>query len=144
MGIMLVALPAIAADPSERREFGIGLILGEPSGLQGQFFWSRRAAIDVTAAWSWNDWFMGMADFQVYDYFWDAPREWQWFYGLGTYLAVPENEDGTFGVRVPLGIRYHFPHSAIDAFAEVAPALQVLPDTEAEFFGGLGVTFWLW
>jgi hypothetical protein len=143
----LVLLPfsiATAADGSSKNEFGLGLVVGEPSGLNGQFFWGPKSAVDITAAWSWSDWFMTMADFQIYDYIGDAPREWQWWYGLGGYLAVPENEDGILGVRIPLGIKYHIPHSQMDAWGEVAPALQIIPDTKAEFQGGLGVTVWLW
>ena len=131
------------AEAQERDEFGLGLMIGEPSGLNAQFFWGPKTAVDVTAAWSFNDWFMTMADFQIYDYIGDAPREWRWYYGLGGYLALPENEDGTLGIRVPLGIKYHFPHSYVDVWAEVAPALKLVPETEAAFQGGLGLTFWL-
>jgi hypothetical protein len=132
----------LASDLKDRREFGAGIVLGEPSGLNGQFFWSSNTAIDVTAAWSWRDWFMTAADFQVYNYIWDAPREWTWYYGLGAYLALPENESGTLGVRVPVGLKYSFPHSYLDVWAEVDPALQLIKDTEAELHGGIGVTFW--
>ena len=133
----------LAAD-KEPKEFGAGVVLGEPSGLNGQWYWSSRAAIDVTVAWSWRDWFFTSADYQVYDYLMDAPREWRWYYGGGAYLTLPENEDGTVGLRLPLGIKYHWPHSTIDTWVEVAPALQLAPDTEAELQGGIGLTFWLW
>lgn len=141
--ILLPGTVGLAADGRANSEFGLGLVVGEPSGLNAQFFWGPKSAVDVTAAWSWNDWFMTTADFQVYDYIGDAPREWRWYYGLGGYLAVPEH-DGILGIRIPLGIKYHVPHSQIDVWAEVAPALQVIPGTEAEFHGGLGVTLWLW
>jgi hypothetical protein len=142
--ILLPCAIALAADGRTPSEFGLGLIVGEPSGLNAQIFWGPKSAVDITAAWSWNDWFMTMADFQIYDYIGDAPREWRWWYGLGGYLALPENQDGTLGIRVPLGIQYHVPHSQIDLWVEAAPALQVVPDTEAEFHAGLGVTVWLW
>ncbi|MFZ5434359.1 MAG: hypothetical protein ACOZB3_11390 [Calditrichota bacterium] len=141
---LVILLPAHILQAKERDEFGMGLTLGEPSGIHGQFFWSRKTALDVTAAWSFHDWFMTTADFQIYDYLLDSPDEWRWYYGGGAYLALPENEDGTFGVRVPVGIRYHFPHSYVDVWAEIDPALQLAPETEAEFQAGLGVTFWLW
>lgn len=144
LALILAVSYTYAAESADRDEFGLGLVLGEPSGLNTQFFWSSKTSIDVTAAWSWKDWFTTAADFQVYNYIADAPREWKWYYGLGGYLTLPENEDGTLGVRIPLGIKYHFPHSSIDVWAEVDPALQLAPDTEAEFQGGLGLTFWLW
>ncbi|MBI5059401.1 hypothetical protein HZB60_06435 [candidate division KSB1 bacterium] len=141
LGLFLVG-HLYAAD-TDRKEFGAGIVLGEPSGLNGQWYWSNRSAVDVTIAWSWHDWFFTAADYQVYDYVLDAPREWRWYYGGGAYLTLPKNEDGTIGLRLPLGLKYHWPHSAIDTWVEVAPALQLAPDTQAELQGGLGFTFWL-
>lgn len=147
--LLLIALtiggmnPVTAAALDDRNEFGMGLLLGEPSGINAQFFWTSKSALDFTGAWSWRDWFFVSADYQIYDYILDSPREWKWYYGLGAYLTIPENEDGTIGARIPLGVKYHFPHSPIDFWAEVAPALQIAPDTEPELQGGLGVTFWI-
>jgi hypothetical protein len=31
----------------------------------------------------------------------------------------------------------------VDIWGEVVPALQLVPDTQGEFQGGLGVTFWI-
>lgn len=128
---------------NDQNELGIGMVVGEPSGIHSQFFWSHCSAIELTAAWSWNDWLSVSSDFQMYDYVLDWPREWKWYYGLGAYLTFPENEDGTFGARIPLGIKYHFPHSIVDIWLEADPALELVPDTQAQFQCGLGVTFWL-
>ncbi|MBU1983880.1 hypothetical protein KJ815_05670, partial [bacterium] len=84
---LLLAGAIGVASAADRDEFGLGLTLGEPSGVHGQFFWSPRTALDVTAAWSLHDWFMSTADFQIYDYLLDSPPEWRWYYGLGAYLA---------------------------------------------------------
>ena len=86
---------------------------------------------------------MVAVDYQIYNNIADAPPEWSWYYGIGGYAAFPENRDGIFGVRVPLGIAYHFPRSFVDVWAEIDPGLQLMPDTEAEMQGGIGVTLWL-
>jgi hypothetical protein len=125
------------------REFGAGIVLGEPSGVLGQFFMTRKALLDVTAAWSFDKWFMITTDYQVYNNIANAPIEWLWYYGGGAYVALPENEQGILGVRVPLGISYSFPHSFIDVWAEIDPALRLLPDTTPDLQGGIGVTLWL-
>ncbi len=136
-------LPGRAAALSPGREVGIGIVLGEPSGVLAQFFMTRKTLLDVTAAWSFDDWFMVACDYQIYNYIADAPPEWRWYYGVGGYAAFPENDDGIIGVRVPLGISYSFPRSFIDVWLEVDPALKLAPKTEAAVQGGLGVTFWL-
>lgn len=130
----------------DRDGFGIGPVLGEPTGLNGQFFWDNSAALDVTAAWSWNEWLLLSADFQMYDFLMDMPREWKWYYGGGVYMSIA-NEDGddnSFGVRVPLGLKYHFPYTIVDVWGEVAPGVELAPATKGSIQGGIGLTFWLW
>ncbi len=141
--VAVVSFSSPAAALESGRELGVGIVLGEPSGILGQFFMSHASLLDVTAAWSLDDWFMVAADYQIYNNLADAPPEWMWYYGLGGYVAFPENEDGIFGARVPLGISYSFPRSIVDVWVEIDPALQVLPDTEAELQGGIGLTIWL-
>jgi hypothetical protein len=141
---IIVFVSAALAQPLENRnEFGLGFQLGEPSGLNGQFFWSQRSAIDVNVAWSWKDWFFTAVDYQVYNRLADSPPQWKWYYGLGGYLTLPRNEDGTLGVRVPLGIRYRIPRSVVDVWGEIDPAMQLIPDTTPELQGGIGLTFWI-
>jgi hypothetical protein len=145
VGLLVLAGSVGATTPAltNRNDFGLGFMLGEPSGLDAQFFWSQKSAIDVNVAWSWKDWFFVAADYQVYNKLADSPPEWRWYYGLGGYLTTPHNEDGTLGLRVPLGVKYRFPNSPVDIWGEIDPALQLVPDTTPELQGGIGVTFWL-
>lgn len=131
------------ANLESRDEVGLGIVLGEPSGLHGTFYWGQKQAVDVTAAWSFHDWLMLAGDMQFYNYIPNLPHEWRWFYGVGAYIAVPSNDQGNFGVRIPLGLKYHFPHSPVDVYGEIVPALKLVPETEALLQGGIGITFWV-
>jgi hypothetical protein len=144
VAVTLVAGPSSAAVP-RNNDVGLGIVLGNPSGVLGQFFMTRKALLDVTLAWSLNSdaALMAAVDYQIYNNIADAPAEWSWYYGGGGYVAFPENEDGILGVRVPLGIAYSFPRSIVDLWVEIDPGLQLIPDTEAEIMGGVGVTFWI-
>lgn len=130
----------------ERNGFGLGPVVGEPTGLNAQFFWDRSSAVDIGAAWSWDEWMLLSADFQMYDFFMDMPREWKWFYGAGVYMTVANDshEDNSLGVRIPIGLKYHFPYSIVDVWAEAAPGIELAPDTKIAFQGGIGLTFWIW
>jgi hypothetical protein len=139
--LTLSLTPTLQAE--DRSEFGLGIVLGEPTGLNAQFYWNQNSAVDFTAAWSLGDWLTVAGDYQIYNYLGDAPREWRWYYGLGSYMTFPDDEDLTLGVRVPVGLKYHFPYSVIDAWAEVAPGIELLEDTQAILHGGIGLTFWL-
>lgn len=141
LALLATATPSLALEKG--RELGLGIVLGEPSGVLGQFFMTRSSLLDVTLAWSLDDWAMVAADYQIYNNLADAPPEWMWYYGGGGYVAFPENSDGIIGVRIPVGISYSFPRSIVDVWLEIDPALQLAPDTEAELQGGAGVTFWL-
>lgn len=140
---ILLSVCSVGVMAQDKNETGIGILLGEPSGINGQFFWSKRSAVDVTAAWSFKDWLFVAADYQRYDYLMNLPREWKWTYGFGGYLTLPESEDGTFGFRLPVGLRYHFPHSDIATWAEIAPALELIPDTSPQLQLGIGLTYWI-
>lgn len=143
-GLILVLTTNLLA--KDRNGFGIGPVVGEPTGLNAQFYWDKNSAVDVTTAWSWDNWLLVSVDFQMYDYFMDMPREWKWSYGGGVYmnLANDDHEDNALGIRVPLGLKYHFPYSIVDVWGEVAPGIELAPDTKFAFQGGIGLTFWLW
>ncbi|MBK6766105.1 MAG: hypothetical protein IPG71_07205 [bacterium] len=143
VSVLFVAHFAVAKDNDG---FGIGPVLGEPTGLNAQLFWDRASAVDITGAWSWNEWILVSADFQLYDFFLDMPREWKWYYGGGVYMSLANDghEDNTFGVRVPIGLKYHFPYTIVDVWGEVAPGLELAPSTRGSLQGGVGLTFWLW
>ena len=136
-------LTSFAAD---RDEFGVGPFLGEPTGLNAQLFWDRHSSVDVGGAWSLSDqWLALTADFQRYNYIMDMPKEWKWYYGAGTYLTLArdDKDDNTFGIRVPLGLRYHFPYTIMDIWGELTPAVELAPATRGRVHGGIGLTFWL-
>jgi hypothetical protein len=130
------------ASPS-RNEIGLGLVLGEPSGINGQFYWDQRSSIGVTVAWSTRDWFFAAADYQRDEKLADSPPEWRWFWGAGAYIGAPAKERGLLGARIPLGLKYHIPQSPVDVWGEIVPALRIIPDTKPEIQGGIGVTFWI-
>lgn len=143
---ILTFLVVTASSAADRNGFGIGPVVGEPTGLNAQFFWDKSSAVDIGAAWSWDEWLLLSADFQMYDYFMDMPRDWKWFYGGGVYMTVAndDHDDNTLGVRVPIGLKYHFPYSIVDVWGEAAPGIELAPDTKFAFQGGIGLTFWIW
>lgn len=73
--IALMLLTTSSALAKDRNQFGIGPFVGEPTGLNAQFFWDKSSAVDVGTAWSWDKWLLVSADFQMYDFFMDMPRE---------------------------------------------------------------------
>ena len=147
----LACMATIAVSGSMRVEaaggnFGLGIIAGEPTGISGKLFVSNTNAIQAAAAWS----FSGDTDFHLqadYLYHFDslipvkngrAPI----FAGLGARVKFRENKDNQIGIRIPVGVAYHFADAPFDIFVEIVPILELAPDTEFNMEGALGGRFY--
>lgn len=126
--------------------FGIGLIVGEPTGINGKYFMSRESAIQGAAAWSLSGsnafHLQGDYLFHKYDVFRVSKGELPLYVGLGARIVFRDVGDNTFGVRVPVGVQYNFVGVPIDAFFEIVPTLDLTPDTDFDLEAAIGARFW--
>jgi len=141
LAILVSGLHAISA--AQDRGFGLGIILGEPTGISGKYWTSPRNAIDGGVAWS----FRHRGFFHLHgDYLWhfmDAIKSTERFIpyvGVGGRLGAGR-DDAVFGVRVSGGITFLPKGAPIDVFLEIAPILDLAPATELSANGGIGVRF---
>lgn len=135
--------------------FGLGVILAEPTGLSAKLWLNDAEAFDAAAAWSFSDYtsFQFHADYLMHRY--DLFRNVDTtvgrpalYFGIGGRLKLGEDraqgddEDDRLGVRVPVGITYVFAQVPFDVFAEVVPVLDLAPDTEADLNAAVGGRFY--
>ncbi len=125
--------------------FGIGVMLGSPTGISAKKWFSRRTALDGGAAWSLgkNPGLHLHADYLVHR--WDLEglvdgRAYA-YYGIGGRVKL-ENEDPLLGVRIPFGVTYLFPDAPFDAFFEVVPVFDVMPGTRFDLNLSIGMRFY--
>lgn len=137
--------------------FGLGIILGEPSGLSAKLWFDRVHASDAGAAWSFaTQSFAFHADYlyhlrgAVMAGGADIPP----FAGIGGYLRLnrsgyvdPRGRDlepdpVEFGVRVPLGICHRFEAVPIGVSLEIVPGLELFPATFFKLQGGIAVRYY--
>jgi len=130
---------------SQDRGFGLGIIIGEPTGISFKGWVNERNAIDGGLAWS----FTRNGSVHVHaDYLWHSFRVFQTqeripiYYGIGGRIRTGHNEEAQLGVRVPVGIGYLFKDAPVDLFFEIAPIVDLAPKTELEANAGLGARFW--
>ena len=143
---VLVALFCGQAQAAPRGPFGLGIIVGEPTGLDLKWFLNEQNAIEAALAWS----FSGdtdvhiQVDYLFHFYDWIKVKEGLLpvFIGVGGRIAFVENADDKFGVRIPVGLSYEFEGGVVDIFGELVPVLELAPDTEFAFEGAIGVRFW--
>jgi len=122
--------------------FGMGIMLGEPSGLSGKLWSGGNNAFDFGLAWSTSK-NSGVA-FHA-DYVWHKmdmitvdKGALPFYYGIGIRYRNRDNSDDNIGVRVPFGLDYLFAQSAFDVFFEVVPILDLAPDTDFDINVALG------
>lgn len=149
---LLATIPAgaFAQESQAPSGFGVGVILGEPTGLSLKHWLDREQAIDAAAAWS----FSGNTSFQFHvDYLFHrydlldaagAGEEFPVYYGVGARVKAKDNDDRTlFGIRIPLGITYLFADAPFDIFVEVVPVLDLAPDVDVDINAAIGFRFYI-
>ena len=119
--------------------FGIGIILGEPTGLSAKLYTGSSTAFDFAAAWS----FKGDGNLLLQaDYVWHSSlaKELALYYGIGGRVIF--QKDPLVGARIPIGLDYRFSSAPIDIFVELVPILDLIPSTNFNLGGGIGIRFW--
>jgi hypothetical protein len=131
--IACALLPAIFANAAAQGPFGLGVIVGEPTGVAAKYWLSNRTAFAGAVAWSFAD----EGAFHIHgDYLWHYFDRVKVEKGrLPLYLGVggrfkAVNDDALLGVRFPLGVCYLLENAPVDFFLEVVPLLDLAPETE--------------
>ena len=134
-----------SAQPGQARDFGVGAILGSPTGFSLKYWLTDTTAVDGAFAWHFGD----HNRFQFHaDHLWhirlpevNVPDGRLPFY-VGAGLRVISGPDAEAGVRIPLGLSYLLSKAPLEFFAEIVPVIDFAPDTEADLDGGIGVRYY--
>jgi hypothetical protein len=127
-------------------DFGLGVIIGEPTGISAKAWLSHKSALDFALAWSFEE----HARFHVHgDYLLHSYNlividsvAIPVYYGIGGRLVLrDEDHDDLLGVRIPFGIEYLPADVPIDVFFELVPILNLTPDTDIRFNGAVGIRY---
>lgn len=150
-----------APSSSSQRNTGIGVILGEPTGLTAKFWQNHNNAIDLGLAFSFNSFVL------IYsDYLFHFPkafgnrtaflRELRPYIGIGGELLISDTSnrtDGKYftsngssvgvGVRIPFGIEWLVASAPLGIFVELTPLIGIIPSTFGTLQGGIGARYYL-
>lgn len=135
------------------KDFGLGVILGSPTGISGKLGMSEDHAIDAAIAWDLN----GDDEFHIHgDFLWLKNKGIHldnvfidWYFGVGGRMVLidhdhhrhHDHDDFLLGVRAPIGVSYTFPNPKIELFAELAAVLNLIESTDVDLEGGLGARY---
>jgi len=145
--LILVMLVGMAHGARAEGKLGVGVILGEPTGIAWKYRLGGGEAVDGAIGLSPADRFR----FHV-DYLWEKrsfeQEDLRLHYGVGMAFGVGDAEYVSlqrgdtyvlaerslgFGLRGVVGLTYNFPRAPFDAFLEIAPLVILTPA------GGFGI-----
>jgi len=139
--IILVIIFVLNSNYAQQKGFGLGIIIGEPTGLSAKFWTSSETAIDLGLGYSFT------SSNSIIDFYGDyvfhnknmlkAEETFVVYYGPGASLKIREN-NSRLGVRGVIGILWFPSGINIDLFIEAAPILDIIPETKFDFAGGVG------
>ncbi|UCH66161.1 MAG: hypothetical protein JSW63_03245 [Ignavibacterium sp.] len=122
----------------------MGIILGEPTGINAKFWTATETAIDMSLGYSFT------SSNSIIDFYGDyvfhhpgmlkAKENFVVYYGPGVGLRINEGKS-RLGIRGVIGILWLPADSRFDLFAEFAPILDIIPETKIDFSGGIGGRF---
>ncbi|MEA3420074.1 MAG: hypothetical protein U9Q97_00160 [Acidobacteriota bacterium] len=123
---------------------GAGIILGEPTGISVKYWTGNTTAFDGAVAWSFANKAavhlhldMLYHKFNIINI---SKGSLPVYYGLGARLKLEEKS--RVGVRIPVGIAYHFETAPVDVFFEIVPLLDLVPETDFGLNSAIGVRYY--
>lgn len=133
-----------------KHNIGLGVILGEPTGVSFKLWSSQKVGFDAGAAWSFSggEYFQIHGDmlFHNFELFKVETGRMSLYYGVGARIKFGEDAEGgnetTFSARIPVGLTYEFEKTPIELFLEFVPMLDLIPRTEFRLAGGIGARYY--
>jgi hypothetical protein len=145
--LALLLLVGAAAGPpaanAQEKGFGLGVILGEPTGFSFKGWIDKKSAIDGGLAWSFahETTFHVHVDYIIHTDALTKRSDMPFYYGIGGRIKTGGTGDDRIGVRVVGGIAYYIPDTPLDVFVEIAPVIDIAPSTEFQINGGIGARY---
>ena len=131
---------------AQTRSFGLGIMAGDPSGLNGKYYLNSVNAVEVglgVGVFSGDNSFAMHVDYLYHNYdIIKATEKFPIFYGFGIRIRSKEEAEFGLGVRGTIGIQWVSQTMPIDIFLHVAPVFKLLPATKFGVDGALGVRYY--
>ena len=142
--VAAVLLSSSSPARADSGEFGLGLIVGQPTGITGALGLSDRTMIDAALGFGW------VRDRNFYlhvEFLYFLPTlvsgssvDLSAYLGAGGFFA--DVGDSGFGARVPFGLSVDFTNVPLQIFGEVALLWLLVPDSDLDVRGAIGFRYY--
>jgi hypothetical protein len=145
---LIISLLLWTISPAQDKGYGIGIILGEPSGLSGKYWLNNTNALDFGLGFSFTSFNNSRIQLNC-DYLWNNYNLFKTtekliiYYGPGIKLLTGGSNDAKLGVRGVAGVGWFMKDAPLDVFFEVAPVVYLIPGTIFKVDGEIGARYFL-
>ena len=123
---------------------GLGIMLGEPTGLTIKIWNRQTVAVDGGAAWSFvsGKFFQIHSDllFHNFNLIRVETGRMALYYGAGARIKFADST--TVSLRILVGVSYEFEKTPAELFLEIVPMLDLIPSTEVGMAGAIGFRYY--
>lgn len=141
---------------SQERPFGIGLMLGEPSGISVKVWNTEATAVVGGIGWSiggdrigrFDSYDQGSDRVHIHlDYLWHSMSairsvdQYPVYAGIGARMNSGAGIDASFAIRGVMGILWIPPQFPIDLFLELIPMVQITASSGLGLDAGVGARY---
>jgi hypothetical protein len=154
--IALCLFLAVQMSNAQERKFGLGIILGEPTGVSAKLWTSPTTAFDFGLGWSvggdrignYEGSYNGGSRVHFHmDYLWHSfdaihsTERFPLYYGIGGRINTGAGYNSSAAVRGVIGLAWMPHETPIDVFLELVPSLQITSSTGFAIDAGLGARY---
>jgi hypothetical protein len=142
--VAAVLASVVAAKEARADVIGVGLFLGEPSGLDIKVDFKPRSSIE--GLFGWTTFRDGRTNYGHLTYLYTLAV------ASGSSVVVPlrvgiggalyNTDDAQFGARVPLELGIRFRRTPIEIYGEIALFMRITNDAGFDGQGGAGIRFY--
>jgi hypothetical protein len=132
--------------PAQDKGFGIGVMIGQPTGLTAKNWMSEGNALDFALGFSFAKNYNGVNMHS--DYLWhsyniiQSKEKFVLYYGPGLSLRTGKNGNGQFGIRGEVGLEWMSHSVPIDVFMEIAPVFNFIASTGFNIDADFGARYY--
>lgn len=130
---------------AQDKGFGLGIMLGEPTGVSAKYWLDNDKALDFGLAYSFFHSVSSLSlhcDYVFHNYnLIKSNLTIPVYYGFGARLHA-NSKDTFWGARGVIGLLYIDKENPIDAFIELAPVFNLFPETSLHFDLAIGARYY--
>ncbi len=143
--LILITLISISNLSAQENKFGLGVMVGAPTGISAKYWVSEDNAFDFGLAYSFVESTNALslhADYLYHESRW-FPRfdRMDFYYGYGVRIRS-SSEQTSLGVRGVAGLALMLKEAPVDIFLEIAPVFKLVPSTALNLDIALGARYY--